>query len=837
MKSARQIIHQRSWVAFLVLISAAAILCLVSAAHEVSRQATTERLRWLGALLVLTIFAAHFAITADLGIEDDREAIGHRSLADIFILLGAMVQGAATATVLAAVAGPLAARHRRRARFLLLASANVVATYVAASAFELLVSVIDNPAAVAGGASLGVLLLPLTAMAFVQHGLIGAADLAFARLQTSSKLQWSREALLWATLTQMASAAVAALFYTAWYDRDPSFLFVGALVVAFVYLLNRLNVRHITQIRRAEAERRKHLEEIARLHMNMVESLAIAIDAKDQTTHGHVRRTQIYAMELGRVLGVSEAELRALEAGALLHDIGKLAVPEYILNKPGKLTAAEFEKMKIHTVVGADIVRRVGFPYPVEEIVRYHHEKWDGTGYPRGLRGEEIPLVARIIAVVDFYDATRCDRPYRRGMTREESLALLRRLSGSSFDPRIVETFIANVERFDQLIAEQDIEEQVRESISMTDAVPDAGLATGELRMKEDDVAFRSIVEAQREVFALHEIAQTIGSSLNLQDTVTIIASKLRAILPFETCVIYVVDERSGMAKALHAFGDHAEAFAQRRVRIGEGITGWVIANGRSLCNTPPELDLTGLPEEIMRAVRCVLATPLVHEAGSFGAITLYSTKRSSYTAEHVRLLESVAQHASVALNNALTFERTRESALTDPVTELPNARSFRLILEQRLAESKRVGREPLTVLSMDLDGFRQVNDAHGHGVGDRLLARVAELIKKQLRQMDVLARFAGDEFVALMPMASRDVAASVAERIRAAVESHRFSVRTGRIIHVGMSVGVAAFPEDGETMEELLESAHRNMQRDKHARKLAPLSDTGSLASLDAFR
>lgn len=839
MKSARQLISRRSWsqVALLALLSVVATVCLISAARDVSQRATTERLRWLGALLALTVVAAHFALTVDNGGEDDCDATSHRSLADPFILLAAMLQGAATATVLAAVAGPLAVRHQRRVRFLLLASASVAATYVAASTFELLVSVIENPAAVAGGASLGVLLLPLTTMALVQHGLVVTIALAFKRLEAPGDFRWPREAMLWGALTQMASAAAAALLYTAWYDRAPSFLLVGALVVAFVYLLNRLNAQRIAQIRRAEAEKRKHLQEIARLHMNMVESLAIAIDAKDQTTHGHVRRTQIYAMELGRVLGVSEEELRALEAGALLHDIGKLAVPEYILNKPGKLTAAEFEKMKVHTVVGADIVRRVGFPYPVEDIVRYHHEKWDGTGYPRGLRGEEIPLVARIIAVVDFYDATRCDRPYRRGMTREESLALLRRLSGSSFDPRIVETFIANVERFDQLIAEQDIVEQVRESIPMTDAVPDAGLATGELRMKEDDAAFRSIVEAQREVFALHEIAQTIGSSLNLQDTVTIIASKLRAILPFETCVIYVVDERNGKAKALHAFGDHAEAFAQRRVRIGEGITGWVIANGRSLCNTPPELDLVGLPEEVMRAVRCVLATPLVHEAGSFGAITLYSTKRSSYTAEHVRLLESVAQHASVALNNALTFERTRESALTDPVTELPNARAFRLILEQRIAESKRVGREPLTVLSMDLDGFRQVNDAHGHGVGDRLLARVAELIKKQLRQMDVLARFAGDEFVALMPMASRDVATAAAERIRAAVESHRFSVRTGRIIHVGMSIGVAAFPEDGDTMEELLESAHRNMQRDKHARKLAPVSETGSLASLDAFR
>ena len=195
--------------------------------------------------------------------------------------------------------------------------------------------------------------------------------------------------------------------------------------------------------------------------MNTIESLAIAIDAKDQTTHGHVRRTQIYASEMGKLFKVGTKEVQALFAGALLHDIGKLAVPEYILNKPGKLTEAEFAKMKIHPTVGGDILRRVNFPYPVEDIVRYHHEKWDGSGYPKGLKGEGIPLVARIISVVDFYDATRCDRPYRKGMKREDSLALLKSMALTAFDPRVVDIFIEHVEEFDKLIAAEDIQEQV----------------------------------------------------------------------------------------------------------------------------------------------------------------------------------------------------------------------------------------------------------------------------------------------------------------------------------------------------------------------------------------
>src|SRR5439155_1385668 len=259
-------------------------------------------------------------------------------------------------------------------------------------------------------------------------------------------------------------AALMGLVSTVYFvERWPSLFAVGTSIIStFVAgLLYRFNEKRLSEVTRAQAEKVRYIEEIADLHMNTIESLAIAIDAKDQTTHGHVRRTQIYATEMGKLLKISESEVRALVAGALLHDIGKLAVPEYILNKPGKLTESEFAKMKIHPTVGGDILKRVNFPYPVEDIVRYHHEKWDGSGYPKGLKAQAIPLVARIISVVDFYDATRCDRPYRKGMKREDSLALLRTMAGNAFDPRVVEKFIERVEEFDQLIDAEDIQEQV----------------------------------------------------------------------------------------------------------------------------------------------------------------------------------------------------------------------------------------------------------------------------------------------------------------------------------------------------------------------------------------
>jgi diguanylate cyclase (GGDEF)-like protein len=324
---------------------------------------------------------------------------------------------------------------------------------------------------------------------------------------------------------------------------------------------------------------------------------------------------------------------------------------------------------------------------------------------------------------------------------------------------------------------------------------------------------------------------------LNLNDTVTLVSNKLRAIVPFDACIIFVVDEKSGKAVAAHVAGEDTEAFSHRRINIGDGISGWVIANARSMCNASPELDLVGVPEDVAKNYRGVLVSPLLREDGAFGAITLYSKSRTSYTTEHVRLLESVCQHASSALNNALTFEKTKESALTDPLTELPNARGFYMMLEQRLAECQRMNNESLAVVSMDVDDFKAINDQYGHAIGDRVLASVAAVIRKELRQMDILTRYAGDEFVAIMPMASTNMAAGIAERIRNAVEEQKFSVRRGVVVQLGISIGVACFPDEGETTEELLTAAARKMQNNKHSRKTVITLANSPISTLDAFR
>lgn len=827
-------------------ISAVSAILLLSAAVATVDLALFTNIGIGSWLLLLAIAIASSPLTVRVA-SDDGILRSRESIADSFVLLAVMLYAvppsntAGPAVLLTAVVAFVSTyRIATNREVVLKTGMAVVSTFIAASLYGALIDLFaaQSELPAQGALPLNVFLIPLLVVAALQYALSTIATAWFISFEAGKfTLIPTPETVVWTLTTKLAGAASASLFYAAVLNQTLAYAVLGLLISLLVYLLYRFNERRLEQIRDAEAERRRHVEEMAEIHMNTIESLAIAIDAKDQTTHGHVRRTQLYATQMGKLFNVSESELRALHAGALLHDIGKLAVPEYILNKPGKLTEAEFAKMKIHPVVGGDILKRVNFPYPVEDIVRYHHEKWDGSGYPKGLKAEGIPLVARIISVVDFYDATRCDRPYRKGMKREESLALLRSMVGNAFDPKVVDMFVLHVEEFDRMIDLQDIKEQVASAATedtQTATKPDAGLAPDILGVAEEGSPFRSISDAQREVFALHEIAQTIGSSLNLSDTVTLVANKLRAIVPFDTCVIYLVDDPSGKAIAAHVLGEEVDVFKKRRINIGDGITGWVIANARSMCNASPDLDLIGIPDEIVKRYRGVLVSPLQREDGAFGAIALYSQSRTSYTTEHVRLLESVCQHASSALNNALTYEKTRDSALIDPLTELPNARGFYMMLEQRIAECQRMNREPVAVVCMDIDDFKIVNDTYGHSIGDRLLASVAGVVRRELRQMDILTRYAGDEFVAIMPMASSKMAISISERMRNAVEEQLFSVRTGTMVGLGVSLGVACFPDDGETSEELLSAAARRMQTDKNSRKAIITVAGAGVSSID---
>ena len=570
----------------------------------------------------------------------------------------------------------------------------------------------------------------------------------------------------------------------------------------------------------------REAEEMSRLHLATAEALATAIDAKDQTSHCHVRRVEIYIDGLGRLLGLSEKELAALRAGALLHDIGKLAVPDHILNKPGSLTPAEFEKTKIHTVVGAEILSRVNFPYPVIPIVKHHHERWDGCGYPDGLKGEQIPITARIMSVVDSFDSVREDRPFRPSMSREDAINLLRKGAGTHFDPKIVELFIDNLPRFESEISSRGLDAEVHSSNPPMPVAP----AEDEVAMAHENTSFAAYDEirnAHREVYALYEIARKFSSSLEMDSTLSVLVDKVGHLVTFDTCAVYLYDEVKGYASVALAVGRDGESLRNRCVALGEGVTGFALANRRSVNHLHPSLEFDRLDVQLAARYRSMASLPLFKGDVLLGALSLYSTSLRQYTDNQIRLLETVTRLASDALANAMHHAQAESNALTDSLTGLPNARALHVRFDQEVSRARRNNR-PFQVIMLDLDDFKIVNDSFGHKIGDRMLREVASLIQNQLREYDFLARYAGDEFVALLPDLTVQQVDELRDRIETVVSSFSLGVGAQTRARVGISIGASIFGADGETLDQLLIAADQAMYRAKSAHK------SGALPSLN---
>src|ERR1041384_5585343 len=395
----------------------------------------------------------------------------------------------------------------------------------------------------------------------------GLISKLFALRQGDKALRLWRQNFLWAAPNFLPTSAVASVLYiTLQYNALLTFV-IGAPILVGLYLGHRQYRNSVqARIRDIEQAQQERISMMEKAHRETLEALAVAINAKDEVTHEHVLRVQIYAAGVARLLGCTNEEVEALKAGALLHDVGKIAVPDYILNKPGKLTAAEFDKMKLHTIVGAQILERIKFPYPLVPIVRHHHERWDGTGYPDGLQGAEIPLTARILTVVDCFDAVREDRQYRKGMTREEAIALLLRDKSKYYDPAVVDLFIAHLAEFEAQITELQAGAQtftpvrIEETEAIRRAAPAAGLAE-ENRHDQPAEYLQTILAAHQssqEYVALAELAQLLHNTHERRAALALVTGRLEQLVPYETCVIYLFDEAGGAAGAQHVRGFNA---------------------------------------------------------------------------------------------------------------------------------------------------------------------------------------------------------------------------------------------------------------------------------------
>jgi len=357
-------------------------------------------------------------------------------------------------------------------------------------------------------------------------------------------------------------------------------------------------------------------------------------------THSHVRRVQAYASGMARVLGISdELTLKAIAAAALLHDTGKLAVPERILNKPGKLTASEFEKMKLHVDIGADILSLVEFPYPVVPIVRCHHENWDGSGYPRGVKGDEIPIGARILSVVDCFDALTSDRPYRRRMTDDEALAILRERSGRMYDPVVVETFTRVYKDLDVEKADAPEHREVLQRVS-------AGRA--------DVEPAGSPAEAiATDLLAFVSLARVASGDASASDVLALSSNLMQNIVPGATGVWYLVDEAQDRLVAADAFGPAAGILRNTSVAMGDRLTGWVAATHQPILGSDAALDLGSRAEMATPALTRCVAVPLLKGDRLVGVLSLYASDADALTDERGRLAQMIAPHLASAVDAA----------------------------------------------------------------------------------------------------------------------------------------------------------------------------------------
>lgn len=561
-------------------------------------------------------------------------------------------------------------------------------------------------------------------------------------------------------------------------------------------------------------------EELSRLYFQTVQAFALSIDALElhtdykHNTANHIQRTQKLTLGLARAIGVDQETYEALRFASVLHDIGKISIPSYILHKPTRLTEREFQKMSTHPSVGAQILSSISFTSPVIPIVRHHHENWDGSGYPDGLKGGEIPLGARILAVADCYEALTARRVYRRPLDRQTALSIMKRES-QKFDPRVFTKFVEIIDQLEEEMNQAEVRELKFEAKEFQDKkrMPDI------VGVPETKVFTSAISAHQREVFNLFEILQTIGSSLSRTDTLTIIASKMEKILPFSTLVIYLLDDSRGVLSPAFVTGQNVQHFKNLSIEVGTRLAGWVAANNRILYNVHPGPDTMLLPEEVRGAYQVSMLAPLAHEDRALGTIALYWNEEEKYNDDHVRLMEIVANRSSIALYNAIKFEETQEDAFTDRLTGLNNSRFLYIFFEQTLSEAKRYG-EPLTLMELDLDDFKSVNDRYGHHVGDRFLKEVGRILKSRMRESDVLVRYAGDEFIAILPKTNLEQARQFSYRLQDAVEAAVIDVGGGTLLSVGLSLGLASFPSEGSDLESLLMAADKNMYEHKSRRK-----------------
>ena len=617
---------------------------------------------------------------------------------------------------------------------------------------------------------------------FALNSFLIALVIGFQKNQ--SPLSVWRNSLVWLSLNYFCGASVAILLVT--YSRAIDLKVVGVVVPLLLVLYFTFK----TATQRVE-DANKHLEELNTLYLSTIETLAMAIDAKDQVTHGHIRRVQAYAIGLARHVGVHDNSLiKAIEAAALLHDMGKLAVPEYVLNKPGKLTEHEFEKMKAHASIGADILSAIDFPYPVVPIVRHHHENWDGTGYPTGLKGTEIPIGARILSVVDCFDALTSDRPYRPRLSDQEALRILSERRGTMYDPLVVDTFARVHHMISPPVPPHGPPAQTLDEIASARKTLSA-TATPML----DEIA-----ASADEMLTLYELARALAGLVSVSDAGDVIAKHLRRLVPSTLVVFYVHEPTATELEARHVVGDGASVVRGFRIQFGQRLSGWVAAHRQTIVNSDPVLDLGDAARSHSLGLKSCLSAPLIAGEELVGVLALYSPDSNAFTEDHRRIVDGIATQIAHTFRRSIEFD---SKVRVDALTGLPDLNQL-----EQLVQGANDGRSPYALLFIDVIDLNSINQQHGRQIGDEVLCHVAQSVRSTLRVADILFRHNSDEFIAFLSGTEIETAKTVSQRMTEALAGSRVLLSNGEELNVAVTVCVAASDRNGRSLAELIAAA-----------------------------
>lgn len=745
--------------AYLTIAIASGFAVLAWSVQALAAHPPDNRL-WL-ALLALTCFSSTFSIRLP-------KVSTTVSVSETFVFLSALLYGPAVATIVVGVDGLMIAfwrRHRRVLQVLFNVAGPALSIWTAALVFELLagheigrvhaVNVYDG-------------LVPFAGFTLAYFALNSGLNAGIVALQRHARL-WSvwRPHFGVLLLSYCGSASVAALLIYNSRDFDISTIAMVLPLLVISYFTFK------TSLQRVE-DANHHLEQMNRLYLSTIETLAMAVDATDQITHGHIRRVQTWAVGLARALGVTDAsQLKAIEAAALLHDVGKMAIPEHILNKPGRLSPAEFEKMKRHASIGADILSAIDFPYPVVPIVRHHHEQWNGAGYPEGLSGADIPIGARILAVVDCFDALTSDRPYRRALSDQQAISMLIEQRGRAYDPLVVDTFARVYREIAPVEGEVGARGETLREIAQVSHTPSSSPRSAPVPVfAPDALPLAEVLVAGAPRTAVNTLARDVAESL-------------LHVTPATLCVIYGLDEPRGTLVPVQASGALADAARTVHIAVSERLSGWVAANQRTICNSDASLDFVDR-DDLGPAFRSCLSVPLACGDALEGVVSLYAPAPAAFTESQRLAVESVSRTLAHLVRGLRAMAEVERLASPGALATVP-------VFEPRGAIAG-LGLNPRTLAVLSL----RISQTPPWGQRHALLARGASQLRRALRETDLVCRDGDSGLLALLPGADARVAHQVAARVLEALGADVFTA------------GVAAAPADGWDLQAVVETSRR---------------------------